>query len=143
MNVAALSKKRKVNVDGLSVRAIAPATRPPSAMPRFIVIRCCANAVCRRACGVSELSNVDWLGQKEPLPAPTNALSTKACHGVRIRGKSANPTAITTSAPLRTARGPSRSESAPPTNPEHSAAAAFAATISPATPSEIPRTLCR
>ena len=29
---------------GWSVRAMAPATRPPSAKPRFIVMRCCANA---------------------------------------------------------------------------------------------------
>jgi hypothetical protein len=62
---------------------------------------------------------------------------------VRISGKSANPTAITTSDALRTARGPIRSESAPPTKPEQRAAAAFEATIRPATPSEMPRTLCR
>jgi len=132
-----------VNVPGRSVRAIAPATRPPSAMPRFIVIRCCANAVCRRSFGVSALSSVDWLGQKEPLPAPTSMFSRKACQGARMSGKSAKPTAMITSAAVRTARGPSRSDSAPPTNPEHSAAAELDATISPATPSEIPRTLCR
>jgi len=132
-----------VNVVGLSVRAIAPATSPPSAMPRFIVIRCCANAVCLRSAGVSELSSVDWLGQKEPLPAPTSMLSRNACHGVRIRGKSANPTAITSRAALSTVRGPMRSESAPPKKPEQSAAAELEPTINPARPSEIPRTLCR
>ena len=132
-----------MNVPGWSVRAIAPATRPPSAMPRFIVMRCCANAVWRRSFGVSDDNNVDWLGQNEPLPAPTSMLSTNACHGVRMSGNRAKPRAMITSAPERTVRGPSRSESAPPTNPEHNAAAAFAATISPAMPSEIPRTLCR
>jgi len=60
-----------------------------------------------------------------------------------MSGKSAKPTAMTTSAPLSTARGPIRSDSAPPAKPEHSAAAELEATISPATPSEIPRTLCR
>ena len=40
----AFSKKRNVKVSGCAVRAIAPATRPPSAMPRFIVMRCCAKA---------------------------------------------------------------------------------------------------
>ncbi len=132
-----------MNVPGRSVRAIAPATSPPSAMPRFMVIRCCAKALCRRACGVSELSSVDWLGQNEPLPAPTRMFNTNACHGASISGKRANPVAMTTSAPLSTARGPIRSERAPPTKPEQSAAAAFDATIRPATPSEIPRTLCR
>src|SRR5439155_344049 len=124
-NVTALSRNRKVKVPGRSVRAIAPATSPPRAMPRFIVMRCCANAECRRARGVSELSSVDWLGQKEPLPAPARTFRANACHGVRMSGKSANAVAIKTSAPLRTARGPRRSDSAPPTNPEQSAAAAF------------------
>ena len=132
-----------MNVPGLSVRAIAPATSPPSAMPRFIVIRCCANAEWRRPGGVSELSSVDWLGQKEPLPAPTSMLRATACQGVRISGKSPKATAITSSAPLKTARGPIRSDRAPPTNPEHSAAAEFEATTRPATPSEMPRTLWR
>ena len=88
-NVAALSRNRNVNVPGWSVRAIAPATSPPSAMPRFIVMRCCAKALWRRPGGVSELSKVDWLGQNEPLPAPTRMFNGNACHGAWISGKRA------------------------------------------------------
>jgi hypothetical protein len=93
--------------------------------------------------GVSELRSVDWLGQKEPLPRPTSAFSAKACQGLRMSGKRANATAITINAPVKTRRGPSRSESAPPTNPETRPAAELDATTRPAMPSEIPRTLCR
>ena len=42
-------------------------------MPRFIVTRCCANAACRRAAGVSREMSVDWLGQNAALPAPSIA----------------------------------------------------------------------
>jgi hypothetical protein len=106
-------------------------------------MRCCAKAECLRAGGVNELSKVDWLGQKEPLPKPTITFTATASHGSRIRGKSAKPIAIVISAPLRTRRGPTRSERAPPTNAETSAAAELAATTRPAIPSEMPRTLCR
>jgi hypothetical protein len=70
-------------------------------------------------------------------------LIRNACHGDRIRGKSANATAMMMSAPVRTRRGPTRSESAPPRKVEIMAAAAFDATIRPARPSEMPRTLWR
>ena len=56
---------------------------------------------------------------------------------------SANATVITDSAPTSTRFGPARSESVPPTKPLASAVADCVAAASPATPSEMPRTLCR
>src|SRR5439155_27249272 len=112
-------------------------------MPRFIVIRCCAKAECRRSLGVSELSRVDWLGQKEPLPSPTSTFSPKACQGARISGKSAKATAIRISEAARTLLGPSRSESAPPAKPDTGPAAEVEATQSPALPREVPARLVR
>ena len=62
-------------------------------MPRFIVRRCCANAACRRAAGVSRAISVDWLGQKAAAPAPSIVTSANACHGSRTSGSSPIPTA--------------------------------------------------
>ena len=62
---------------------------------------------------------LDWLGQNEPLPEPSRMLSANACQTLSISGKSEIATAMTTSAPMSTRFGPSRSESEPATKPEH------------------------
>ena len=86
---------------------------------------------------------LDWLGQKEPLPVPSRMLSAYACHTVRISGKRLIATAITSRAAISTRRGPIRSASEPATKPEQNAAAELTAAASPASPSGMPRTLCR
>ncbi len=50
---------------------------------------------------------------------------------------------MTTSAATSVVRAPIRSASEPAIGPETSAVSAFAAAIEPASPREIPRTLCR
>jgi hypothetical protein len=141
--VAASTANRTVKLDGSLVLAISPPTRPPSPMPRFIVTRCCANAAGRRSAGVSADRSVPWLGQKAPLPVPASAFSRNACHAVVMRGKRAKAAVMITSAATRVVRAPIRSARAPAIGPETRAAAPLAAAINPASPSEIPRTLCR
>ena len=87
-------------------------------MPRFIVTRCCANAACRRAGGVSRAISVDWLGQKPALPAPSIAISTNACHGWRTSGNSAEADRLQDEAAAEhAAAAPSRSTSGPASEP--------------------------
>ena len=142
-NVAALTAKRTVKLDGCATEAMSPATTPPIATPRFITRRCSAYAPARRPGGASAARSADCAGQKEPLPAPQTMYSAKACHATRISGMSANATVITHSAAMSTRFGPIRSERVPARKPLRSALADCVAAASPASPSEMPRTLCR
>ena len=74
------------NVPGLSALAIRPPASPPSPIPRFIITRCVAKAVCRLSGGVRPAIRLDWLGQKPPLPIPAIAAAPKACHGSVTNG---------------------------------------------------------
>ena len=44
-------------------RAMRPPVSPPMPMPRFIVTRCSAKALCARGAGVSLVSSTDCAGQ--------------------------------------------------------------------------------
>ena len=55
-------------------------------MPRFIITRCVAKAVCRLSGGVRPAIRLDWLGQKPPLPMPAIAAAPNACHGSVTNG---------------------------------------------------------
>ena len=100
-----------MNELGCATLAISPPTTPPSATPRFIVTRCTANAACRALGGVSPVSRLDWLGQNAPLPdAEQDVERERLPRRCRISGNSEIATAITSSAPISTRFGPSRSD---------------------------------
>ena len=128
---------------GFATCAISPPTIPPRPTPRFIVRRCWANAACRREAGVRREISVDWLGQKPAEPAPSIAISTKACQGSRTSGSSPKPIAWSTRPQPSVTRGPIRSIRCPARIPATSSAADETPTIRPAVPSPNPRTSCR
>ena len=106
-----------VNVSGEPTLEIRPPATPPSPTPRFIVTRCCANAACSRALGVSLEMSVDWLGQNPALPTPSIARRTYACHGTRTSGSSPKPAACRMSPEASTRRAPTRSMIGPIATP--------------------------
>ena len=79
--------------------------------------RCCANAACSRAVGVSLEMSVDWLGQNPALPTPSIVRRTYACHGARTSGSSPKPAACRRSPEPSTRRAPTRSMIGPIASP--------------------------
>ncbi len=105
--------------------------------------RCCANAACSRALGVSLEMSVDWLGQNPALPIPSIARRTYACHGARTSGSSPKPAACRMSPEASTRRAPTRSMIGPIATPVRSCATDEIAIAIPADAMPKPRTLCR
>lgn len=75
-----------MNVCGRVVTAMKPPLIAPRPIPRFIMIRCIANAEWRRSAGASPAISDDWAGQNVALPIPATALARKPCHGWWTQG---------------------------------------------------------
>jgi hypothetical protein len=132
-----------VNEPGESVVAITPPASAPRPIPRFITTRCIANAAGRCSLGVSAAISVDCAGQNPPMPTPATAATTKPCQGSSTSGYPAKPAARMTSATASIRRPPKRSTSTPKIGPATMLTTAVVATMSPAGPSPMSRTLCR
>jgi hypothetical protein len=115
----------------------------PTPIPKFATTRCMAKAGVRRSSGVKAAISVDWDGQKNALPTPASAMDRKPCHGRWTRAMLAYATVRTSSAADSIFRPPRRSTSVPPIGPATRLTPPFVPRISPAVPSEIPRTLWR
>jgi hypothetical protein len=94
-----------------------------------------------RWCGAAITpSRLAWLGLKAPLPAPASAATANACQGARAAANSAKAIASTASEPMSTHHAEKRSTSAPPAGAATTGTTLIVARISPAVPSENPRT---
>ena len=88
-NVSEFSRKSTVNEPGESVVAMSPPARAPRPIPRFITIRCIANAAGRSWGVVRPAISVDCDGQKPPTPTPVIAATRNPCQASCTNGYSA------------------------------------------------------